>query len=113
MHLDLDEEAAAGRRVDRGLGEPADGLEGRFEPLVEADRVAAQGSSRVAPTLGWVTIVRESRFSEAMSKYSSSTATVVFQTASKSAEGTSSGFSETGLGATIGASGDWPGRSPP
>ena len=44
---------------------------------------------------GWVTILRERRFSLAMSKYSSSTATVAFQTVSKSADGTARGLGET------------------
>src|SRR5258708_40230708 len=55
-----------------------------------------QGSSRVAPIRGWVRIVPESRFSGAMSKYSSPTATLSFQTVSKSAEGTTSGFVAAG-----------------
>ena len=58
-----------------------------------------QGSPSIAAIFGWVTIVPESRFSVAMSKYSSRTATVAFQTVSKSDEGTISGFSATTRGA--------------
>src|SRR5206468_2952572 len=54
-----------------------------------------QGSNSVAPTLGSVTIVRARRFSWRPSRYSSTTATVCFQTDSKSAEGTTSGFGVT------------------
>ena len=47
----------------------------------------------VAPIIGSVTMVRASRFSLLMSKYSSSAATVSFQTVSKSFTGTTNGFS--------------------
>src|SRR5208283_2037843 len=46
-------------------------------------------------------MVRDNRFSDAISKYLSTTATVLFQTVSKSVEGTTSGFSATGRGAKI------------
>ena len=60
-----------------------------------------QGSISVAPGLGWVMIVRDNRSSEAISKYLSTTATVLFQTRSKSVEGTGSGFVATGEGEKI------------
>src|SRR4051794_92028 len=57
-----------------------------------------QGSSRVAPILGWVRIVPEIRFSLARSKYSSTTATHSFQTVSLSDEGTTNGLVAAGPG---------------
>src|SRR5208282_972020 len=61
----------------------------------------AHGSSTVAPISGCVSIVRDSRFSDAMSKYLSTTATVLFHTFSKSVEETTSGLVTTGRGEKI------------
>src|ERR1017187_2422192 len=55
----------------------------------------------VAPIWGCVRIVRESRFSDSMSKYLSTSATVLFQSFSKSLDGTESGLGTAGRGEKI------------
>ncbi len=61
----------------------------------------SQGSSRVAPDLGCVTILRWMRSSVAMSKYWLTATTLAFQTASKSPEGTMIGLSAPALVAAV------------
>ena len=87
----------AGRRwIDVDYRQAANRLKTCLESILERRRVERQGSSIVAPICGCVRIVRNKRFSDSMSKYLSTTATVLFQTFSKSVTGTTSGLAMTG-----------------